>query len=330
MTETVRERYGRFARDEAPGRSELYRQWAQGVAEDAAVQDVLARIPETRRQPPLVFAVTRMLGAPLAAFEKWRDFLFAHADEIVTECDARRVQTNEPLRLAPLLPVISEIAGPIALLEIGASGGLCLYPDRYSYRYVDADGDVRAALDPECGTSTVILTSEVRGELPALRMPQIVWRAGIDLEPLNAGDPRDRAWLQGLVWPGETGRAERVTAALDIVAAEPPVLVRGDGGEHIAAVAASAPKSATLVITTPGVLVHIPWAQRRALITQIQDLPARWITIDAPGVHDAWMPALDASVWSGSAVALDGHVRMAADPLGRWWEWRTGDRDIRA
>lgn len=329
MTESVRERYRRFARDEAHGRSELYRQWAQGVAGDAEALDVLARIPETRRQPPLVFAVTRMLGAPLAAFERWREFLLAHADEIVAECSARRLQTNEPLRLAPMLPVLSEIEGPIALLEVGASGGLCLYPDRYSYRFVDAEAEVRAALDPDDGPSTVVLTSEVRGVLPVLRMPQIVWRGGIDLDPLDARDPRDRAWLEGLVWPGETGRAERITAALDIAASDPPALIRGDAGEQIVALAASAPKDATLVITTPGVLVHIPWAARRALIAQICDLPARWITIDAFRTHDAWQPEIDTSTWTGFVVALDGRVRAAADPLGRWWEWRASSREVR-
>lgn len=321
-TDAVRERYDRFAREEAPGRSAVYEEWATGIAADTDVQKVLARIPETRRQPPLVFAVMRMLGVSLAGFAQWRRFLFAHADEIVAECSVRRLQTNEPLRLAPLLPVLSEIDGPIALLEIGASGGLCLYPDRYSYRFVNADGTLLCALDPDDGASEVVLTSEVHGTLPQIRMPQIVWRAGIDLDPLDARDPRDRAWLQGLVWPGESGRQERIAAALDVVAADPPLLVRGDAGEQVATLAASAPAEATLVITTPGVLAHIPWAQRHALIDQLQSLPARWITIDAPGLHSAWTPPVDADTWPGFVVALDGEVRGAADPLGRWWEWR--------
>ncbi len=329
MTDAVRERYGRFAREEAPGRSPLYEEWALGIETDTAAQEVLARIPSTHRQPPLVFAVTRMLGAPLAGFGRWREFLLAHADEIVAECTARRLQTNEPLRLAPLLPVLSEIDGPIALLEIGASAGLCLYPDRYSYRFVDADGGVRMALDPDDGPSGVLLVSEIRGEMPPVRMPQIVWRAGIDLDPLDARQPRDRAWLEGLVWPGETGRTERITAALDIAAADPPVLVRGDAGEQIETIAASAPQGAALVITTPGVLAHIPWAARQELIAKVLALPARWITIDAPSLHDAWRPPVDAATWPGFVVALDGAVRAAADPLGRWWEWRTAADDLR-
>jgi hypothetical protein len=34
-----------------------------------------------------------------------------------------------------LLPVLTALPQPLALLEDGASAGLCLYPDRYAYRY---------------------------------------------------------------------------------------------------------------------------------------------------------------------------------------------------
>ncbi|MGV2902083.1 DUF2332 family protein [Microbacterium sp. AGC62] len=324
MTDAVQERYARFARDEAPGRSALYGEWAAGVAGDEEVQRILFRIPETRRQPPLVFAVTRLLGVPLEPYARWRAFVLRNADEIVVECARRSLQTNEPLRLAALLPVLSEIEGPIALLEIGASAGLCLYPDRYSYRFVDEDGVLRAGLDPADGVSTVVLESRVTGPLPALRMPEVVWRAGIDLAPLDAADERDRRWLRGLVWPGEPGREERIEAALDIAAGDPPLLVEGDAGTHLAALASAAPPQATLVITTPGVLVHIPRVERTALIARISRMDARWITIDPPAVTDAWEPPVDPDRWRGFVVALDGRVRAAADPLGRWWEWRPG------
>ncbi|MFB8187715.1 DUF2332 family protein [Microbacterium sp. NPDC055988] len=322
MTDAVQERYARFARDEAPGRSALYAEWAAGVAGDEDVRRVLLRIPETRRQPPLVFAVTRMLGVPLDEYAQWRDVVLRHADEVVVECARRSLQTNEPLRLAALLPVLSEIEGPIALLEIGASAGLCLYPDRYSYRFTGEDGALRAALDPADGVSTVVLESRVTGPLPALRMPDVVWRAGIDLAPLDAADERDRRWLRGLVWPGESGREERIEAALDVAAGDPPLLVEGDAVTHLAALAAAAPPRATLVLTTPGVLVHIPRAERAALIARITRMDARWITIDPPAVTDVWDPPVDADRWPGFVVALDGQVRAAADPLGRWWEWR--------
>ncbi|MFB4350232.1 DUF2332 family protein [Microbacterium sp. CR_7] len=325
MTDAVQQRYARFAAEEAPGRSEVYAEWAAGVAGDPALRDIISRIPETRRQPPLVFAVTRMLGVETGAFDTWRAFVMTHADEIVAECTDRRLQTNEPLRLAALLPVLSEIDGPLAMLEIGASAGLCLYPDRYSYRFVDGDGRVRAALDPADGPSSVVLESRVDGEMPELRVPRVVWRGGVDLAPLDARDPRDRRWLRSLVWPGEEGREERVAAALDIASVDPPLMLQGDALDRLDELVRAAPSDATLVITTPGVLVHIPRATRTALVDRIRSQAARWVTIDPPALLDIWEPPVAHEEWPGFVVALDGRVRAAADPLGRWWEWRAGE-----
>ncbi|QEW03823.1 DUF2332 domain-containing protein [Microbacterium lushaniae] len=318
-SDAVIARYARFARDEAPGRSTLYAEWAAGVAADPATARILTRIPETHRQPPLVFAVTRMLGAPEAGFPRWAAWLRAHADEVVAECAARLIQTNEPLRCAALLPALSLIEGPIALLELGASAGLCLYPDRYSYRY-DTGADLRR-IDPATGRAPVVLRSRLTGD-PALRMPDVVWRAGIDLEPLDARDPRDRAWLTGLVWPGEEGRRERVEAALAVAAADPPLLIAGDAADALAAVAARAPREATLVVTTPGVLAHIPRARRSAVIEAAR-AAGRWITIDEPGLHEGWSAV--PSTWPGGfALALDGDILAAVDPLGASVEWLPG------
>lgn len=316
----VRDRYARFARDEAGGRSALYQEWARGIAEDAATAAILARIPSTRRQPPLVFAVTRLLGAPEEGFAVWARWLAAHADAVVDECGRRSLQTNEPLRCAALLPALSSVGGPIALLELGASAGLCLYLDRYSYRY---SGPTPVALDPPEGESAVVLECAGSG-MPPLELPEIVWRAGIDLVPLDARDPQDRRFLTSLAWPGETGRAARIDAGLDIVAADPPILFRGDATdpEVLHEAVRRAPADATLVVTTPGVLPHIPFAGRERLLAQLLSLPAVWITIDPPGLHRAWRPPIDAATWRGFVLARDGVALAAVDPLGASVEWR--------
>ncbi|MBU4465962.1 MAG: DUF2332 domain-containing protein [Actinobacteria bacterium] len=322
-TRAVIDRYLRFALDEAPGRSALYAEWAAGVAGNPEIAAILARIAPTHRQPPLVFAVTRLLGAPETDFAGWARWLGENADAVVAECAMRSIQTNEPLRCAALLPALSLIEGPIALLEVGASAGLCLYPDRYSYCYRLDDATV-VALDPESGQSEVVLVSELRGNArPRIRMPQIVWRAGIDLRPLSATDSVDRAWLTGLVWPGETGRVERVRAALDIAASDSPLLIAGDAVDMLPDLAASAPPGATLVVTTPGVLAHVPWAARHTLI-DVARAVGRWITIDAPGLHEGWNEPIDIAVWPADAfaLALDGRVLAAVDPLGGFVEWR--------
>lgn len=311
----VAARYDRFARDEAPGRSDLYAAWAGLVAGDPQVQRLLARIPARRRQPPLVFAVCRLLGSGEPDAAGWRDWLLANADAVVAECGRRSLQTNEPLRCAALLPALSRIAGPIALLEIGASAGLCLYPDRYSYRYRGAD--LTRALDPASGPSPVVLECAVdSARMPEVALPEIVWRAGIDLAPLPPAAPETQAWLTGLVWPGETGRADRVRAALRIAASDPPLLVAGDGAALLAEVAGSAPAEATLVVQTPGVLAHVPWAARHELIATAR-ATGRWITLDAPSLHEGWTAPIDPAHWPGGfALGLDGDVIAAADPLG--------------
>lgn len=318
----VAERYDRFARTEAPGRSELYADWARGVAGDPRAQRILARIPATHRQPPLVFAVTRMLGAPEEQYSVWAEWLALHADDVVGEASARSLQTNEPQRCAALLPALSTVDGPIALLEIGASAGLCLYPDRYAYRYVTADG---GSIDLEpAGKSSVLLECVLTGS-PPLRLPEIVWRAGIDLTPLNARDPKDRRFLTTLVWPGETGRADRIAAALDIVAADPPTIMRGDASDPavLTDAIAQAPAGATLVITTPGVLPHIPRGPREDLVARLRTGRAVWITIDPPGLYD-WHPALDHAEWAGFVLGRGGTPLAEVDPLGAFVEWRAG------
>jgi hypothetical protein len=316
----IAERYARFASDEAPGRSALYADWAAGVAADPSTRVTLARIPATHRQPPLVFAVARMLGAPERPFPEWAAWARVHADELVAECTRRSLQTNEPLRCAALLPALSGIPGAIALLEIGASAGLCLYPDRYSYRYRNGPD-----LDPPDGVSRVVLASQLRGG-PPLRMPEVVWRAGIDLAPLDAADAEDRRFLLSLVWPGEAGRAARIEGALDIVAEDPPLLVRADATEPDAlrTLAARAPTGATLVVTTPGVLPHIPRAGRERLFETIEAMDAAWITIDPPGLHDRWRPPVDPATWGGFVLGRDGVALAAVDPLGAFVEWRAG------
>lgn len=318
----IQDRYARFAAEETRGRSELYESWALTVSTDDAVAEVVARFAEQRRQPALVFAVMRLAGAPAVTGDRWREWILAHAERILAAGEGRSVQTNEPLRCVALMPALASIAGPISLIEVGASAGICLFPDRYSYRY---EGEASARWDPPAG-SLVELTTAARGQhrVP-LASPNIVWRAGIDLNPLDARDPADRSWLTSLVWPGETGRAERIAAALDVVAADPPLMVAGDATVDLAALVDRAPSDTTIVITTPGVLPHIPRAGRERIIAEAQRLSDYWITLDAPSLHDAWTTSTERAPDGGFALAVNGAVLAGVDPLGRWIEWFGND-----
>ncbi|MFI8593858.1 DUF2332 family protein [Microbacterium sp. NPDC078428] len=320
----VIERYARFADDEARGRSDVYEDWARGIAEDPETAALLARIPATRRQPPLVFAVARMQGAPVGPWAGLRRWLREHGDRLVAEASARSLQTNEPLRCAPLVAALSLVPGPVALVELGASAGLCLYPDRYSYRFWGTR-DVR--LDPVEGPATVVLASEMRGAGGGeLTLPRVLTRVGVDLAPLDARDAADRAFLEALVWPGEDGRAERIAAALDVAAAAPPRMIAGDAADPATlddaiADARRAAPGASIVVTTPGLLPHVPRAGREELRRALTERDVRWVSIHPAGMSGAQQASTGAAA-SGFHLTLDGQVVAKCDPLGAWLEWR--------
>ena len=141
--------YSNFSR-EAHGQSQVYEDWAIGVAEDAAILRLLHELPLAKRQPNLIFAVSRLLGAPEGAYGPFRSWLLEHWPRVRDQALHRSTQTNEPGRCAAVLPLLARLPGPLALLEVGASAGLCLYPDRYSYRY-DCGGSTEPGVGPQHG-----------------------------------------------------------------------------------------------------------------------------------------------------------------------------------
>jgi hypothetical protein len=183
----------------------------------------------------------RLLGGPVHDPAAFGDYTVANWPKIEAELRSRTVQTNEAGRCAVLLPVLAALPQPLALLEVGASAGLCLYPDRYAYRYGDH----------MLGSGEPVLDCAATGVTPPAQVPDVVWRTGLDLHPLDVTRPADFAWLDALIWPEHAHRRARLRAAAAVVAAEPPLLVRGDMVGDLAALAARAPAEATLVCSTP-------------------------------------------------------------------------------
>jgi hypothetical protein len=243
---------------------------------------LISTLPEQKQQPNLVLAAARFAGAPVAPAGPFLHWLRTHWNQVVPVVLARSTQTNEAGRCAVLLPALSAMPGPLALLEVGASAGLCLTPDRYSYRY-SRDG-AETVLDPPSGRSAVVLDCVIDGEPPPGRMPLITWRAGIDLNPLDVRDAEDRTWLEALVWPGQDRRRKRLRAAMAMLAADPPLLVRGDAVEDLAALAARAPADATLVVMHSAVLTYLDRDARRRFASLVADLGAVWLSNEGPGV----------------------------------------------
>jgi Uncharacterized protein conserved in bacteria (DUF2332) len=189
--------YAEFAARETHGISPLYERLSIAVSRDDEMLSLLGRLPPAKRQPNLLFGVVRFLGGPVDDPAAFHDYAVANWPVIEEQMCTRATQTNEAGRCAILLPVLATLPQPLALLDVGASAGLCLYPDCYSYRY----GGHRI------GAGNPVLDCAATGMALPARLPEVVWRAGLDLNPLDVTDPADLAWLEA-----SSGRSTRTAA----------------------------------------------------------------------------------------------------------------------
>ncbi|WP_433730591.1 DUF2332 domain-containing protein [Actinoplanes sp. CA-051413] len=279
---TIADRYAEFAAREAHGISPTYERLSYAVAADAGLLALIGTLPPEKQQPNLLFGVVRSLGGPVREPDEFRAWARANWPAIEPRMRTRATQTNEPGRCAVLLPVLAALPQPLALIEVGASAGLCLYPDRYAYRYGDHT----------VGTGTPLLECAATGLVRPDTLPQVVWRAGLDLNPLDVTDPADVAWLDALIWPEHEHRRTRLREAAAVAAADPPLLIRGDLVDDLAALAARAPAGATLVVLHTSVLYQVPEPRRRAFAELVTALPGHWVSNEAEDIlaHD-WLPA---------------------------------------
>ena len=266
--------YTDFATREAHGVSPAYERLAYAVLADPDLLARLGMLPPAKQQPNLLFSVVRFLGGPVDDPAAFTRYVEANWPAVEAEVQARATQTNEAGRCAVLLPVLAALPQPLALLEVGASAGLCLYPDRYGYRYGDH----------VIGPGEPVLDCDASGVTPPDRRPEVVWRAGLDLNPLDVTDPADVAWLDALIWPEHEHRRTRLREAAAVAAADPPLLIRGDLVDDLPALAARAPAGATLVVLRTSVLYQVPQPRREAFAELVRTLPGHWVANEAEDI----------------------------------------------
>jgi hypothetical protein len=234
---------------------------------------------------------------------------------------SRPVQTNEVRRSWFLLPCFLELtrrtgADELDLIELGSSAGFNLLWDRYRYVYkagiwgpvdglLELDGEERRP---------------VPAELLALR-PHVRRRVGLDLDPVDVTTDEGALRLRSFVWPGQTGRMERLDRAIEAARAEPVELRRGDIAEALPGLLAErAPDVLTVVFETAvlGYLGEERWARARAALAEAgRDgaLALIWTDRPAADVHSHW--GLWLQTWPGGEPELLAHT----DFHGAWLEW---------
>lgn len=319
----VAELYRWFARREARGVSSLYEILAEQVASDTEVLASFHGLPLHRVHPNLVFAVVRYLGEDLGDYQRFRHFLLHRSPEVRALLECRTVQTNEPRRCAPILPLLAALPQPLALLEVGASAGLCLYPDLYDFEYRTNNEGLMERDSMFC---------EVTGPVPLpSRRLEVVWRAGIDINPLDVHRKQDLEWLEALVWPEQRKRLARLRHAADIVSKfdQGSPVSKGDLSSDFPALLSTVPSGATIVIFHSSVLGYVAEQHRREFSRTVRGLPGHWIAQEPREVFQSITD--EPTVPAGRAdhsylVTLDGKPMALSAPDGGAVQWIGNDK----
>jgi hypothetical protein len=339
--------FRRFGERECQHASPLYARLAVGIADDPALLQI-ATAAQSRPVPNLFLAAVQYLllkgaGRRLAAFYPgiagsaaglsgaaaqeqgdsfplFRAFCLEHAAQIRELLATRRVQTNEVRRCACLMPAFvhaaRQAAGrPLTLVEIGASAGFNLLWDRYGYDY---------GAGQRCGDlgSPVQLACELRGSRRpplATRLPEVDFRVGLDLNPLDVGDADAMLWLRALVWPEQQDRAALLERAIEVARQRPPRLLAGDALDLLPGAMASAPAGAALCVFHTFTLNQFPRAARERFAALIAEHAAQrdmWV------IAIEWREPYPSVVLTRFEAGARSELNLAyCDAHGAWLEW---------
>jgi len=185
---------------------------------------------------------------------------------LLTDTMSRDPQTNEVGRSAGLalgLSLLAEqVAMPIRLFEIGASGGLNLRIDQYrcdvgDWRWGPDDATVRFESD------------DYVGAVKALPQVPIVARRGCDVSPIDACSRDGALTLQSYVWPDQHDRLDRLRGALAIAPMHPVAIDLASADEWV--VEHVAPVDGTLTVLMHSVMwQYMPHDVQQRVSTHIE------------------------------------------------------------
>jgi hypothetical protein len=264
-------------------------------------------------------------GDAEAAGEAAVDTLLRDTDAVAALLARRRVRTDDTGPCAVLHPAVAEAAhragaAAVGLVDVGCAAGFALQLDRVHLGYSDG----RTLGDP---SSPVRLSARVVGDrpVPARPVPPVVARIGVDPDPLDVTDPDDARWLRACVRPDQRERAARLEAEIALVAADPPVLLRGDAVDVLPDALARVPAGALPVVTTAWTLSGLPPADRLRFLSHLDAAaahrPVAWVSVEGVGVAPA-VPTLGdrpASGHSTVGVVEAGGPVLHAEAVGRCW-----------
>lgn len=281
------------------------------------------RAPALAALYPPAEAGTRALWAAVAAA------MDQHAAQLDHWLDSPP-QTNEVGRASALILGLSHVAarlGPrLAVYEIGASAGLNLSLDRFSYTL----GGVQWGAE-----SGVRLAPEMRGAAPPpIAELEIIARAGCDIAPIDPVEPAAAERLRAYCWADQPARRQRLDAAIALAAAAGLKVARADAAVWCDQVLGDRPDGAAAVLMHSIMWSYLP-APTKAAITETLDRLGRAATADRPLARVMLEPlitapgaTLRAEIWRGGGAGPEIADLAIADYHGAWIEWFPEPRPV--
>ncbi|MGZ0153000.1 DUF2332 domain-containing protein [Kribbella sp. WER1] len=326
-----------FGTTQAAGRSRVYEVLSAEIVGDEEILGLMLGTAPVQRKPSLLFACVNALLAEhpdesLAAYypthggrrevddglmPAFREFCRTYRDPLAALLQSRSTQTNEPRRAIALKLAVSHLVRewdcPVAVAEVGASAGLNLSFDRYSF-------------------STRFLGGEPEAP-PNLRVTN---RLGIDAQPVDLRDPVARAWLAAFVWPEQVDDLEMLRQATEVTLAGDVSVVAGDAARDVERLLSAVPGDEPLVVFTASLLSYLTPGDRAAYLEQLdavgQHRTVAWVFAEAPGLlarAGLDVPPDLARRNSTYLVGTGGDLLALADPYVRWLApRRTPDDDF--
>jgi hypothetical protein len=305
--------------------SPSYAAWARSVVASPELLALLETVPPQQRQPELVFAVARRLGADPADPDALRGIGREGRRGFTTLLATATVQANDPRRLAPVLPLLAAIPGPIGLVDVGASAGLCSIPDRVTLDYRTPGAMVRMTTAPADPSITIV--ADVTGPVPAPFAPvEVAARVALDPAPIDLAEPGAFDRLVEAVPPEATDRTALMREAARAARAVPPVRIRGRVPGDLDRALDHLPDGCTPVVMTTGTLVYVPGPDRQRLVDRIRERGVRWVAMERTGILHGVAATLRVGADpvdpdAFATVSLDGVAVALADAFGTRIRW---------
>ncbi|WP_420368865.1 DUF2332 family protein [Curtobacterium sp. L1-20] len=326
---TTRGRYAAYA-DRIASVSPTYAAWARSL--DDHLVALLDEVPETKRQPELLFAVARRLGADPSDPGALRALGREARPTLVAALGSATVQANDPRRLGPVVPLFAALAArtrrPLGLVDAGAAAGLCSIPDRVTLDHCTGARPQLVRMHTAVEDPSVHLVVDASGVLPAPATGpiRVAARVALDPNPIDLAEPGAFDRLVEAVPPEATDRTALMRAAARATLAAPPVRITGTLPGDLDRALDTLPDGCEPVVLTTGTLVYVPGAERQRFVDRVRERGVHWIALERTGiltgVAASLPPDVDPDAPDAFATAsLDGVAAAVSDPFGVRVRW---------